>query len=348
MGRKKGCAAARHADSDQENHEINEELAEGEGKAGLESAARDEGKKSKRKQQQEQPRLELDRGTIKAVKTCVHCQRPFSWRKKWERCWDEVLTCSNACKRERKRANGPADDAEDDDEEEDDNPCPQQPQGPPRGDASASCPSQPSEDPPKTSSRTSSSAGVRTKQCNVCGEAVMMAYRCRWDKTKVWRFVCRPCWPKISDTDYLETIARKRKEEALGNGVDDISTLLQQKGTQGNPYYVYGGTWKATIGMTKAEISEMQDKSARDPRTIGADADAADQNDSKASKRKGKKGGKKDRSRALKKADEVAEDSEEEQEVEESGQEEEIPCQRQKIDADQPESENLQDVAQGA
>ncbi len=24
------------------------------------------------------------------TKTCVHCQRPFAWRKKWERSWDEV------------------------------------------------------------------------------------------------------------------------------------------------------------------------------------------------------------------------------------------------------------------
>ena len=27
------------------------------------------------------------------TKTCVVCNRPFTWRKKWERCWDEVLTC---------------------------------------------------------------------------------------------------------------------------------------------------------------------------------------------------------------------------------------------------------------
>lgn len=32
-------------------------------------------------------------------KTCLSCQRPFSWRKKWERCWDEVRYCSERCKR---------------------------------------------------------------------------------------------------------------------------------------------------------------------------------------------------------------------------------------------------------
>ncbi|MFZ8835635.1 MAG: DUF2256 domain-containing protein [Flavobacteriales bacterium] len=31
-------------------------------------------------------------------KICVVCQRPFSWRKKWERCWDEVRYCSNRCR----------------------------------------------------------------------------------------------------------------------------------------------------------------------------------------------------------------------------------------------------------
>jgi hypothetical protein len=33
-------------------------------------------------------------------KICAHCQRPFTWRKKWERVWDEVRYCSERCKRE--------------------------------------------------------------------------------------------------------------------------------------------------------------------------------------------------------------------------------------------------------
>ncbi|MEW5300536.1 MAG: hypothetical protein WDW38_009237 [Sanguina aurantia] len=36
-------------------------------------------------------------------KICLTCQRPFTWRKVWERCWDEVLTCSDRCKAERKK-----------------------------------------------------------------------------------------------------------------------------------------------------------------------------------------------------------------------------------------------------
>ncbi|MFD1436850.1 DUF2256 domain-containing protein [Acinetobacter terrae] len=29
--------------------------------------------------------------------------RPFSWRKKWQRCWDEVRYCSERCKRQSKQ-----------------------------------------------------------------------------------------------------------------------------------------------------------------------------------------------------------------------------------------------------
>ncbi|WP_448585965.1 DUF2256 domain-containing protein [Thermaurantiacus sp.] len=33
------------------------------------------------------------------AKTCAHCGRPFTWRKKWSRTWDEVRYCSKACRR---------------------------------------------------------------------------------------------------------------------------------------------------------------------------------------------------------------------------------------------------------
>ena len=39
-------------------------------------------------------------------KICVTCGRPFTWRKKWERCWDEVTTCSKSCNAQRRRAKG--------------------------------------------------------------------------------------------------------------------------------------------------------------------------------------------------------------------------------------------------
>ena len=36
------------------------------------------------------------------TKVCVVCNRPFTWRKKWENCWDEVKCCSKRCQSERK------------------------------------------------------------------------------------------------------------------------------------------------------------------------------------------------------------------------------------------------------
>ena len=35
-------------------------------------------------------------------KTCATCGRPFAWRKKWEKVWDEVRYCSDRCRAERK------------------------------------------------------------------------------------------------------------------------------------------------------------------------------------------------------------------------------------------------------
>ena len=40
------------------------------------------------------------------TKICVTCNRPFTWRKKWERSWDEITTCSKRCNAERKKKNG--------------------------------------------------------------------------------------------------------------------------------------------------------------------------------------------------------------------------------------------------
>ena len=48
---------------------------------------------------------EMPRGVKKEhlpSKVCVVCQRPFTWRKKWENCWDEVTTCSKSCNRKRR------------------------------------------------------------------------------------------------------------------------------------------------------------------------------------------------------------------------------------------------------
>jgi hypothetical protein len=36
-------------------------------------------------------------------KICVTCGRPFAWRKKWAKVWDEVKYCSDKCRKMRDR-----------------------------------------------------------------------------------------------------------------------------------------------------------------------------------------------------------------------------------------------------
>lgn len=33
------------------------------------------------------------------TKICPTCERPFGWRKKWERDWEQVIYCSKKCKK---------------------------------------------------------------------------------------------------------------------------------------------------------------------------------------------------------------------------------------------------------
>ncbi len=49
-------------------------------------------------------------------KPCAACGRPFAWRKKWARNWEEIRYCSDACRegrydRARKNLSGPLDPA---------------------------------------------------------------------------------------------------------------------------------------------------------------------------------------------------------------------------------------------
>lgn len=37
-------------------------------------------------------------------KPCAACGRTITWRKKWERCWEEIRHCSEGCKRQAKSA----------------------------------------------------------------------------------------------------------------------------------------------------------------------------------------------------------------------------------------------------
>jgi hypothetical protein len=38
------------------------------------------------------------------TKPCAVCQRPFAWRKKWERDWEHVKYCSKKCAAQAKRS----------------------------------------------------------------------------------------------------------------------------------------------------------------------------------------------------------------------------------------------------
>ena len=163
-------------------------------------------------------------------KICVSCKRPFTWRKKWERCWDEVTTCSNRCNYERKasKKSDPADGGEGEEEvisaSLDDGGG--QFEG---GSASADVPSNPRKEARKQAKKLvkeqkrlqrqgEAPADYGQKKCESCGTKVDLLIRCRTDATEVWRMVCGRCWKRVS------------------GGVVD--------GDAAHPYYKYGGLWK--------------------------------------------------------------------------------------------------------
>ncbi|MFQ2083371.1 DUF2256 domain-containing protein [Aeromonas veronii] len=43
----------------------------------------------------------MHRKTHLPEKICPVCQRPFSWRRKWARNWEEVRYCSERCRHAR-------------------------------------------------------------------------------------------------------------------------------------------------------------------------------------------------------------------------------------------------------
>ncbi len=38
-------------------------------------------------------------------KLCEQCKKPFRWRKKWEKDWDNVKYCSERCRRNKSKIN---------------------------------------------------------------------------------------------------------------------------------------------------------------------------------------------------------------------------------------------------
>jgi hypothetical protein len=41
-------------------------------------------------------------------KICAACHRPFTWRKKWERDWEQVRYCSDRCRSKGATSGDPA------------------------------------------------------------------------------------------------------------------------------------------------------------------------------------------------------------------------------------------------
>lgn len=193
-------------------------------------------------------------------KVCVVCNRPFTWRKKWERVWDEVTTCSKSCNAKRRSTN-----KKDNSETKDDN------------NAVNTVPSSRreqvinsiiSDDEDNNSISSSSSLNERKtakalarkehkkaikqmkaerklkrsgqadpsqyrKPCDVCTKNVDLLIRCTVDETLQYKMVCGNCWKDVS------------------GGVVD--------GDVKHPYYNYGGLWKNRYAKLKKRIGDGSD-----------------------------------------------------------------------------------------
>lgn len=38
------------------------------------------------------------------MRICAVCERPYTWRRKWEKVWDEVKYCSDKCRMNRNKS----------------------------------------------------------------------------------------------------------------------------------------------------------------------------------------------------------------------------------------------------
>jgi hypothetical protein len=151
-------------------------------------------------------------------KVCVVCNRPYNWRKKWERCWDEVTTCSKACNATRRQLKGSVSAHSDDDEsaahgEEtgavgDADDVKQQRKAAAKAAKAVT----------RAKRECSAPAETGQKLCDICGKGSDLLVRCQTDATQAWRMVCGKCWTGVS-----------------GGQVD---------GDSSHPHYRYGGLWK--------------------------------------------------------------------------------------------------------
>lgn len=153
------------------------------------------------------------------TKTCVVCGRPFTWRKKWERCWDEVTTCSKRCNAERKKENRKNLAGEESDGSDSSDGRTQEEAG--GGGRAARKEAKKAAKASRRAIREGTAAStVGQKPCDLCSRSVDLLVRCQLDSSKTWHLVCGSCW----NTD------------RVAGGVVD--------GSGANPHYRYGGLWK--------------------------------------------------------------------------------------------------------
>mmetsp|Transcript_7454 Transcript_7454/g.8997 ORF Transcript_7454/g.8997 Transcript_7454/m.8997 type:complete len:200 (-) Transcript_7454:121-720(-) len=177
-----------------------------------------------------------NRGRMVSSKICVVCKRSFTWRKKWEKNWDEVQTCSKRCNTERKRINRRNKSPEN---QINLNLCDTRmlkPEVSERAAAqklqSTTFMAQQTLKEVKRAQRAKQKAERRAlrvgyadkhatqKRCKLCSKPKDLLIRCRFDSSMQWHFICGPCW----------------RTPAVANGITD--------GDGSNPFYTYGGLWK--------------------------------------------------------------------------------------------------------
>jgi len=190
-------------------------------------------------------------------KVCVVCGRPFTWRKKWERNWDEVTTCSKSCNAKRRSANKKANDEIKDDKvnampssrdeqvimsilpDNEDNNSISSSSLNEKKDAKA----QARKEHKKAMKQLKAERRLKRsgqadpsqyrKPCDMCTKNVDLLIRCITDETLQYKMVCGKCWKDVS------------------GGVVD--------GDVKHPYYKYGGLWKNRYANLKKRIGNGAD-----------------------------------------------------------------------------------------
>ena len=105
-----------------------------------------------------------DRGKHIPAKVCSVCDKQFTWRKKWERCWEEVTTCSKSCKAKKRHE----------------------------------ARRQQFTTPVAVHLNTKAKG---QKECDLCKKCVDLLVRCKINTGSQWVFVCGPCWhtPRVAN-----------------------------------------------------------------------------------------------------------------------------------------------------